>query len=103
MHIRVISLANWSAAPKVIGMIKKLTARLKIDADPERIIVKTIEEAVKYRHIGGPTVQINGLDIDPEARDIKQYGMAWRKYGVSSIPSEILIETAIIEANSKAA
>jgi len=57
-------------------MIKKITARLKIDADPELIIAKTFEEAVKYRHIGGPTVQINGLDIEPEVRDIKQYGMA---------------------------
>ena len=103
MHIRVISLASWSAASKIIGMIKKITARLKIDSNLELIIVKTIEEAVKYRHIGGPTIQINGLDIEPEARDVEQFGLAWRKYGVSSIPSEKLIESAIIEATGKIA
>lgn len=57
-------------------MIKKITARLKIDDNPVLIIVKTIEEAIKYRHIGGPTIQINGLDIESEARDVEQFGLA---------------------------
>lgn len=57
-------------------MIKKITDRLKIDSNLELIIVKSIEEAAKYRHIGGPTIQINGLDIEPEARDVEQFGLA---------------------------
>ena len=41
----------------------------------EHAIVKTPEDAVVQRHIGSPTVQINGLDIDPGAREIKQFGV----------------------------
>ena len=50
-------------------MITTITAGLNIDVDPEHIIVKTIEEAIEYRHIGGPTIQVNGLDIESDARD----------------------------------
>jgi len=37
--------------------------------------VKTLEDAIKHRHIGSPTVQVNGLDIDPGAREINQFGI----------------------------
>ena len=57
-------------------MIKTIAAKLKVDVKPELVIVKTIEEARKYRHIGGPTIQINSLDIEPEARNVEQFGMA---------------------------
>ncbi len=41
----------------------------------ELITVHTTEEAQKYRHIGGPTIQINGEDIELEARGITQFGI----------------------------
>jgi len=57
-------------------MIKKIVTRLKVDIIPELVIVKTSEDAVRYRHIGGPTVHVNGIDIEPEARNIEQFGLA---------------------------
>lgn len=57
-------------------MIKKIAERQKLDVNSECIIVKTIEEAIRYRHIGGPTVHVDGLDIEPEARDVEQFGIA---------------------------
>ncbi len=57
-------------------MIKKIGASLNVETNPELVIIRTVEEAVQYRHIGGPTVQINGLDIEPDARNIKTFSMA---------------------------
>ena len=57
-------------------MIKKIGASLNIATNPELIVIRTVAEAVQYRHIGGPTVQVNGLDIEPDARNIKTYSMA---------------------------
>lgn len=54
-------------------MIKKIGASLNVEANPELVIIKTVEEAVKYRHIGGPTIQVNGLDIEPNARNIATF------------------------------
>lgn len=57
-------------------MIQKITARLNLDVQPELLIVKTAEEATRYRHIGGPTIHVNGLDIEPDARSVKQFGIS---------------------------
>ena len=56
-------------------MIQDITAQLNIDTDLELVTVKTPEEAIKFRHIGSPTIQINSLDIDPDCRNLKQYGI----------------------------
>jgi hypothetical protein len=57
-------------------MIKKIAVKLNFDVKPELVIVKTVEEATQYRHIGGPTIQVNGLDIEPNARHVQQFAMA---------------------------
>ena len=57
-------------------MIQKIKAKLNLDVNPELIVVKTTEEAIKFRHIGGPTIHVNGLDIEPGARTVKQFGIA---------------------------
>jgi len=56
-------------------MIQDITAQRNININLELIIVKTAEDAIKFRHIGGPTIQVNGLDIEPDARNVKQYGI----------------------------
>ena len=57
-------------------MIEKIVSKRNINVSPELITVKTIEDARKYRHIGGPTVQVNGIDIEPGARKIKEFALA---------------------------
>jgi len=57
-------------------MIEKIVSKRNINVSPELITVKTIEDARKYRHIGGPTVQVNGIDIEPGARKIKEFSLA---------------------------
>lgn len=51
--MRVISLEKRRAATKIIGMIKTIATKLDFDVKPELVIVKTVEDARKYRHIGG--------------------------------------------------
>lgn len=56
-------------------MIQDIVSEQNVIADIELITVRTREDAIKYRHIGGPTIQVNGLDIKPEARAITQFGI----------------------------
>lgn len=65
-----------SAAIETLALVKKTAKKIGIRIDPENIVVTTIEEAVEYRHIGGPTVQVNGLDIERDARGIEQFGIS---------------------------
>ena len=42
---------------------------LSLEMPIERITVATPAEIEKHRFLGSPTIQIGGLDIDPDARD----------------------------------
>ncbi|MEW6426822.1 MAG: hypothetical protein AB1568_02180 [Thermodesulfobacteriota bacterium] len=75
MQVRVVSLERCAATPSTIALVKETAAELGIAIDFTHVIVRSPEEAAEYRHIGSPTVQINGLDIDPEARDVVQFGI----------------------------
>ncbi|RJP86310.1 MAG: hypothetical protein C4518_14410 [Desulfobacteraceae bacterium] len=76
IDIQVISLKNCGAAVKTIALIKKVAGKMGLEVDPEFIEVKTINDAYKYRHIGGPTIHINGLDIEPEVRGQNQFAIS---------------------------
>ncbi len=75
MNVKIIPLEGCSAALTCVDLILKIAKKLVITIYSELITVHTTEEAQKYRHIGGPTIQINGEDIELEARGITQFGI----------------------------
>lgn len=75
MEVKVVSLEKCSATDLTISVINEVAKEMDVEISLEHTIVATREDAVAHRHIGSPTVQVNGLDIDPGARDIKQFGI----------------------------
>jgi len=75
MNVKVISLEKCGATPPTIALVEDVAREMGITLSLEHIIVKTRQEAEIYRHIGSPTIQINGRDIDPGAREINQFGL----------------------------
>jgi hypothetical protein len=75
MKVKVVSLEQCSATVRTISLINEAAKELGIEINLEHVIVRTREEAVVQRHIGSPTVQVNGLDIEPGARKINQFGV----------------------------
>ncbi len=76
MKVRVIHLSGCDATPEAISLIKKVAQDLGTNIELEEIVISTPEEATKFRHLGSPTVQVNGIDIDPGARGLIQYSLA---------------------------
>ncbi len=75
MKVKVVSLEGCGATPPTIALVREMAKEMGLKIKLEHIVVKTPEEAKKHRHVGSPTVQINGLDIDPGAREINQFGI----------------------------
>jgi hypothetical protein len=75
MKVKVVSIEGCGATSPTIALLKETAKEMGLRIKLEHIVVKTPEEAKKHRHIGSPTVQINGLDIDPGARGINQFGV----------------------------
>ena len=75
MKVKVVSLEKCNATKPTIELVKNVAQEMDIIINFTHTVVKTQDEAKKHRHIGSPTVQINGLDIDPTARNIEQFGI----------------------------
>jgi hypothetical protein len=72
--IRVVSAADCVNTPPTIKLIQDTALELGLRIDLSRQVVTTQEEANKYRFIGSPTVQIDGLDLQPDMRTNTKYG-----------------------------
>jgi len=75
MKVKVVSLEKCSATDHTISLVHEVAREMGVEMEFEHVVVKTPEDASVHRHIGSPTVQINGLDIDPGARSISQFGI----------------------------
>jgi hypothetical protein len=75
MRVKVVSLEKCSATDLTISLVNETAREMGVEIDFEHVIAKNLEDAIANRHIGSPTVQINGLDIDPGARAINQFGI----------------------------
>ena len=75
MNVKVISLEKCGATPPTISLVENVASEMGIKITLEHMVIKTREEAIAQRHIGSPTIQINGIDIDPGAREINQFGV----------------------------
>jgi hypothetical protein len=72
----------------------------------EEVEIHNQAEAEALGFLGSPSVRINGLDIEREARNLKSFGMSCRTYleGAvrSGLPSNELIRRALNEQTSQA-
>jgi hypothetical protein len=74
--VRVVVLHNEGcpSTPRTIELIEECTVEMGIEIDYQKILVTTLAEANKWRFLGSPTIQVNGMDIDPSVRDDKAFG-----------------------------
>jgi len=83
-------------------LVRDVIGALSVDAEIRLERVETPEAAEKARFIGSPTVRIDGVDIDPVARDASRFGLTCRRYGTVGVPPRELIEAAIHNASGAA-
>ena len=55
--------------------MREVLAEQKISAPVRVLDIATEAEAVQHRFLGSPTIQICGVDIDPEVRGFDDYGL----------------------------
>ncbi len=99
MNIRVLAFEGCPNDQPTISLIEEILRENGIRASVERVEVTT-ETAGRLRFLGSPTVQVDGVDIDPSARDQTSFGMSCRTYpGGGGVPPRMMMEEAITEAD----
>lgn len=75
VDVKVLSIKGCQATPPTIELVESVAQEMNIDIELAVQVVETPEQAQENRFIGSPTVQINGLDIEPDARKIEFFGV----------------------------
>ncbi len=56
-------------------LVAELLVETSIEASVETVVVEDAEQAAHSRFLGSPSVRVNRIDVEPEARERKEYGM----------------------------
>ena len=99
MKIEVLYIDGRTHFPATVDAVERRLGHLGLTCPITEMSVTDQNMAVSIGFLGSPTVRINGLDIEPSARQRTTFGMMCRPYeGSGGVPSEDLIRSAIAEA-----
>jgi len=76
VRVRVLSTEGCANAPATVERIRETAGELGVEIALEELVVVTQEDAHAQRFFGSPTVQVNGLDLDPALREETKVGFA---------------------------
>ena len=98
LRIQVLYFDGCPHSEAAIDLVRRVAASHAGLATIESLEVSSHAEAERLSFLGSPSVHVNGVDIDPQARERTDFGMACRLYGPSGVPSADLVVRAIREA-----
>ena len=79
-----------------VERVKQIVAEMGLTIPVTEVQITTPEEAQQRRFLGSPTVLVDGVDIDPDARQRASYGLSCRVYpGIAGLPPDELIRAAL--------
>lgn len=85
-----------------VERVREVLQEMNLPDAPIEVRITDPAMAKPLRFLGSPTVRINGLDIEPGARDSDQFGFGCRTYFSegrrSGLPTKELVLSAIRDA-----
>lgn len=101
MKIELLYIADCPHYQPAVKRVHEMLRAIGRSGVVEEIEIRSNADAEAWRFIGSPTVRVNGLDIEPEARAIRHFGVGCRSYAEaghrSGLPSKDLIRRALEE------
>ena len=94
MNIQVLYFEGCPNHEPTVSLVREVVDTLDLSAHVEEIQVTTQTDAERLRFLGSPTVQVNGVDIEPGAREQTHYALSCRMYNGSGIPPRELLVSA---------
>jgi hypothetical protein len=96
MKIQILYFEGCPNHLPTVALVHQVVAKLGKEIQIEEVEVTSPDDAVSKRFLGSPTVLVNGVDIDPCARQRTDYGFSCRIYdGMYGLPSGDLLMAAL--------
>ena len=101
MKVEVLYIADCPNHKPAVERVRNVLRSAGMREMVQEVEVRTQADAEAMRFLGSPTVQVNGLDVEPEARAVQHFGLGCRSYAEdgrrSGMPSSALIRRALQE------
>lgn len=97
MKVEVLYFEGCSNHRPALARIKEILQEESCDAEVTEIPVPDAQAAQNTKFLGSPTIRVNGMDIEPTARELKEFGLMCRRYS-GGLPSHELIRIAVRSA-----
>ena len=104
MEIRILHFEGCPNDAPTRELVEQLLAEETLPAVVQMVPVETPEAAQEHRFLGSPTVQIDGVDIEPKRRKDTNYALSCRTYntqeGRQGVPPAEMVRAALRAASS---
>ena len=101
MKIEVLYFDGCPNHKPALERVRQVLAEEGLSADVFEVNVSEPSIAQKVGFLGSPSIRVNGLDVEPEARTARVYGMMCRTYAVDGrregLPSREMLRQAMRE------
>ena len=98
MKIDVLYFEGCPNHHPAVTLTHEVLNELSAQAEVQEVEVSGPEDADQLRFLGSPTIQIDGIDVEPSARDRTDFGFSCRTYQGKGTPSRELLRQAIRDA-----
>ena len=96
MQIDILYFEGCPNHAPTVARVKQIAAEMGLTVPVTEVQITTSEEAQQRRFLGSPTVLVNGVDIDPNARQRASSEFSCRVYpGGAGLPPDDMIRAAL--------
>ncbi|MBI3770119.1 MAG: cation transporter [Deltaproteobacteria bacterium] len=100
MKVQVFYFTGCPNREATTELVREVAREPRLSVDVEEVEVMSAEDAARLRFLGSPSVHVNGLDIEPSARNSEAYAFACRTYNGQGAPPRELLVAALKESES---
>src|SRR5438128_10218807 len=104
MRVEVLFIEDCPNHGEAVEIVRAALRAAGHSEQIHQVEIRTQAEAEALAFLGSPSVRLNGVDIEPEARSQRTYGLSCRTYRAgaarSGVPSMALVLGAIAEISA---
>lgn len=100
MKIEVLYFEGCPNHEPAVELARDAARDLGVSAEVVEVEVKNPEDAERLRFLGSPSIHVNGVDVEPQARSRSDFGYSCRTYGGKGLPSREAVAAALRERAS---
>lgn len=98
VQIDILGFDGCPNVPLTHELIKAIVHSEGVEAKVTSVEVESIEDAERLRFLGSPTVQVNGLDIEPSRQGDEQFSYSCRVYRTEGEATGVPPVSLVLEA-----